>query len=574
MKDQDSKSFIDRPTIKKLKEVKKEFNRLKKDLDLEKYTNVKEIFKIISKNPEFKKIFVEQFAKFKKNNFNSVGADIKNVVPKDYREENGYADYIRTPLNKEIYFSLNKAWLEMSLSYVKTDDLISTGIRSNNFFFAPGGRFREFYYWDSYWIFKGLLIQNMEKSAAIIVKNFINMIESYGYVPNGSRSYYRNRSQPPFFPTMLMELYNHNKDKYKDLVLNRGLSAAIKEHQWFMNNRTVKFEKNNKQYTMFRYNVTSNFPRPESFKEDLETAKERGGNTDETYSNIKTAAESGWDFSTRWLEDESKLSTICIRDIIPVDLNALIYNNEQIISKLCKEINDIKNEKNYKDLAHKRAKDINEVLWNDEKGVWNDYHFKKEKSHPYTDKRFYFSNIMPLFYGIKPPRSISSISILNRYKQILFGYPGGIPVSGEGEIISNEQWDFPNAWAPHQSLLMNYLKKEGMNDLAYHTGRTFFNNVQKSFEVDKLFYEKYDCMKLGRIGKGGEYLTQTGFGWTNGTILEIFNYFRERLDSEFNFEESKAKIFKYLEQFANEMPNTLSNQVFGLENGELQCKNF
>lgn len=31
-------------------------------------------------------------------------------------------------------------------------------------FIVPGGRFREFYYWDSYWIVQGLLLSEMTQT--------------------------------------------------------------------------------------------------------------------------------------------------------------------------------------------------------------------------------------------------------------------------------------------------------------------------------------------------------------------------------------------------------------------------
>ena len=67
----------------------------------------------------------------------------------------------------------------------------------------PGGRFRESYYWDTYWIIKGLITCDMIQTAQHLVVNFILMIESYGMIPNGFRQYFLNRSQPPYFALMI-----------------------------------------------------------------------------------------------------------------------------------------------------------------------------------------------------------------------------------------------------------------------------------------------------------------------------------------------------------------------------------
>ena len=46
----------------------------------------------------------------------------------------------------------------------------------------------------------------MLKTAEKLIDNFITMIDSYGFIPNGFRIYFLNRSQPPFFSLMVKEL--------------------------------------------------------------------------------------------------------------------------------------------------------------------------------------------------------------------------------------------------------------------------------------------------------------------------------------------------------------------------------
>jgi len=74
-------------------------------------------------------------------------------------------------------------------------------------------------------------------------------------------------------------------------------------------------------------------PRPEAYKEDLATAKASGRNPEEVYKNLRAGAESGWDFSSRWFKDGKTLATIHTIDILPVDLNALLYHLEKTLEK-------------------------------------------------------------------------------------------------------------------------------------------------------------------------------------------------------------------------------------------------
>jgi alpha,alpha-trehalase len=55
---------------------------------------------------------------------------------------------------------------------------------------VPGGRFREMYYWDSYFTMLGLVESGRHDLAENMVRDFAHLIDTYGHVPNGTRSYY------------------------------------------------------------------------------------------------------------------------------------------------------------------------------------------------------------------------------------------------------------------------------------------------------------------------------------------------------------------------------------------------
>jgi neutral trehalase len=70
-------------------------------------------------------------------------------------------------------------------------------------YIVPGGRFREIYYWDSYFTMLGLKESGEVGMIENMVKNFAYLIQTYGHIPNGNRTYYLGRSQPPFFTAMV-----------------------------------------------------------------------------------------------------------------------------------------------------------------------------------------------------------------------------------------------------------------------------------------------------------------------------------------------------------------------------------
>lgn len=76
-------------------------------------------------------------------------------------------------------------------------------------YIVPGGRFSETYYWDSYFTMLGLAESGREDLLKCMADNFARMIENYGHIPNGNRTYYLSRSQPPVF-ALMVELFEED----------------------------------------------------------------------------------------------------------------------------------------------------------------------------------------------------------------------------------------------------------------------------------------------------------------------------------------------------------------------------
>ena len=63
--------------------------------------------------------------------------------------------------------------------------------------------FQEMYYWDTYFTNVGLIKSGEVNLAKNNVDNLLYMADKYGFVPNGNRTWYLNRSQPPFLSLMV-----------------------------------------------------------------------------------------------------------------------------------------------------------------------------------------------------------------------------------------------------------------------------------------------------------------------------------------------------------------------------------
>ncbi|KAD5316827.1 hypothetical protein E3N88_16773 [Mikania micrantha] len=399
----------------------------------------------------------------------------------------------------------------------------------------PGSRFQEVYYWDSYWVIsRGLLVSKMYETAKGIVLNLIDLIDTYGYVLNGARAYYTNRSQPPLLSSMVIEVYKQTNDV--DLV-KKALPALIKEHKFWnsgIHNVTIE-DAEGLTHNLSRYYAMWNKPRPESFTIDIETANKLKNDCgrEQLYRELASAAESGWDFSTRWMKNTSDLTTLSTTTILPVDLNAYILKMELDISFLATVVGESSHALHFARASESRKKAMDIVFWNEEKGQWFDYWLNDSSDHKDVYKwdasnqnqNSFASNFIPLWVQLFN----SDETVVNKVAQSLES-SGLVRAAGIATSLTNssEQWDFPNGWAPIQHMIVEGLVRSGSKEarsLAKDLAIRWIRANYAAYKSSKAMHEKYDVCKCGEFGGGGEYVPQTGFGWSNGVVLTFLEEF-------------------------------------------------
>ncbi|EPJ3206743.1 alpha,alpha-trehalase [Salmonella enterica subsp. enterica serovar Derby] len=383
---------------------------------------------------------------------------------------------------------------------------------------VPGGRFREIYYWDSYFTMLGLAESNHWDKVSDMVANFAYEIDSWGHIPNGNRSYYLSRSQPPFFAFMVELLAQHDGND----ALKKYLPQMQKEYSYWMeggealqpgqqHKRVVKLADGT---LLNRYWDDRDTPRPESWVEDIATAKSNPNRpATEIYRDLRSAAASGWDFSSRWMDNPNQLSTLRTTSIVPVDLNALLYKMEKMIALASKAAGDDAKAAQYEGFANARQKGIETWLWNDKEGWYADYDLKSHK----VRNQLTAAALFPLFVNAAAKDRASKVAAATQAHLL---QPGGLATTS---VKSGQQWDAPNGWAPLQWVATSGLQNYGQNDVAMDVTWRFLTNVQHTYDREKKLVEKYDVSSTGTGGGGGEYPLQDGFGWTNGVTLKMLD---------------------------------------------------
>ncbi|WFV20199.1 alpha,alpha-trehalase [Citrobacter braakii] len=383
---------------------------------------------------------------------------------------------------------------------------------------VPGGRFREIYYWDSYFTMLGLAESNHWDKVSDMVANFAYEIDSWGHIPNGNRTYYLSRSQPPFFAFMVELLAQHDGDD----ALKKYLPQMLKEYTYWMegvetlqpgqqNKRVVKLDDGT---VLNRYWDDRDTPRPESWVEDIATAKSNPNRpATEIYRDLRSAAASGWDFSSRWMDNPNQLGTLRTTSIVPVDLNALMYKMEKMIALASKAAGDNAKAAQYEGFANARQKGIEKHLWNDKEGWYADYDLKSHK----VRNQLTAAALFPLYVNAAAKDRASKVAAATQAHLL---QPGGLATTS---VKSGQQWDAPNGWPPLQWVAASGLQNYGQDNVAMDVTWRFLTNVQHTYDREKKLVEKYDVSSTGTGGGGGEYPLQDGFGWTNGVTLKMLD---------------------------------------------------
>lgn len=393
-----------------------------------------------------------------------------------------------------------------------------------------------------------------------IVDNFAYMVHTFGMVPNGFRSYYLNRSQPPMLAAMVHALYCHTGSPK---IIATFLPVLEKELMfWRMSERTLQVTTSaspDKAHVVSRYYADWTSPRPESLREDLQTLGELKSKIEwnqlsqkdqeilekQLFRDISAAAESGWDFSSRWLGPDNSLSSVRTTRILPSDLNALLMKSEFLVSKMAAIVGDADMMERFQEFGLQRLAALEAIFWDEGRSKWRDVLLEDiEESKTvcgFSREEDYASDWVPLWclddvasmaVNTLLAKSVNSLlaKSVNSLRASAINAPGGIAASS---IETGQQWDWPNVWPPLQYFLaegcmsasnvLAQANEQGLSaeaeNLAGGVKKKFIHAARLAWGKGHTLPEKFDCQDAGACGSGGEYECVQGFGWTTGLVI-------------------------------------------------------
>lgn len=414
-------------------------------------------------------------------------------------------------------------------SELAAEDWSDSLIKLPHPYVVPGGRFREIYYWDSYFTMLGLRAAGRWDLISHMLENFAYLIDTVGYIPNGNRRYYLGRSQPPYFALMVDLLAEERGDacylqflpqlKREYAFWQNGAEALSKANP--VSNRCVRMSDGS---CLNRYWDAYGTPRPESYIEDLELVSDAASinvgevNPDSSlevpaaqYRHIRAGAESGWDFSSRWFRDQQSMAQIHTTDIIPVDLNVLLVHLARTLAKACSVAGEPDEALAYVQAADNRAQAIQKHCWDADVGFYRDIDFTQQAFTPVLS----LAAVFPLYFQIATGHQARRVAGVLEQQ---FLQAGGLTTTLND---TGQQWDAPNGWAPLHWMAVQGLRHFGYYSLAEDIKQRWVKLNCDVFERTGKLLEKYNVYDTSLEGGGGEYPVQDGFGWTNGVLLQF-----------------------------------------------------
>ena len=362
-----------------------------------------------------------------------------------------------------------------------------------------GEMFQEMYYWDTYFTNVGLILSGNVQQAKNNADNMIYLINLYGKMPNGNRTHYLNRSQPPFLSQMVREVFDNTKDLI--WLENEAYPALKKEYDFWQKERTSDnglacyggtFESKAAQESFGSYFCTrAGIDKPEN------------DDTLHEYSYSCVAlCESGWDFTSRFLFD-AHLSC-------GIDLNSLLYLLETNMSYFADKLGKTKEARTWSALAEKRKKLINDLLWENERELFCDLNTKTDM----LNGLFSVASFYPLFVGLATEEQAAKTV----KKLPLLECEFGIASCEDNGELHDLQWDYPHGWACLHYITIKSLLRYGYEKDALRIAEKYVNTVTKNFKTTNNLWEKYNVV-TGKISETGEYDTPPMMGWSAGIYL-------------------------------------------------------
>ncbi len=351
-------------------------------------------------------------------------------------------------------------------------------------FIKPGGFFKWFFYWDSYFTLLGLVVQGEWQLARELVEGFLTEIEQFGLVPNyiGPDSVCNSRSQSPFLTSAIREVY----PSINDLAwLERATKVAATEYEEYW---TV--EPHLTDIGLSRY---------------IDTGTNGGCETVPDTPHFRAIGESGWDNTPRFGEDATQ--------VVPVDLNSQLYRYEMDLADFSTLLGKQDHAEAWREKAAGRRELIQRYLWDDQSAFFWDYDLQTGERLRNTPRSV--ASYVPLWARVATPEQAASL--VDRLP--VFEFDHGLVACERGWDDGSEH-NYPTGWPYSHWYVCCGLRNYGYEAEATRIGLKWLRLVAAELNQTGAIRERHNVVDRD-VPVPGRYPPQRGFAWTNGVYAAL-----------------------------------------------------
>ncbi len=311
--------------------------------------------------------------------------------------------------------------------------------------------FPEMYCWDIHFINRALLLHGRRDIVRHHILNHLFMIERYGMVLNGNRTYYVTRSQTPLLADSVVAFARTEPDRE---LLMLAYPTLKKEYEGYW--------------------TASHHQTPTG----LATHRDMGDSR--LRPELAAEAES-LDFTPIYDGD--------VRNCVPLQLNCALVRYEENLAWIASMVGCDKDADGWRSKAEQRKSRIREYCWDSAAGFFFEYNYARTVRLPYWSLGAYWT----LWAGV------ANAEEARRLVQHLARFSGSYGLTQTDAAYPSPhpefswlQWGYPCAWAPSQMIVVEGLDRYGYRSEAEDVARRYLRCLLDEYDRTGKFWEKYN----------------------------------------------------------------------------------
>lgn len=376
--------------------------------------------------------------------------------------------------------------------------------------------FPEMYGWDTHFINLGLLAHGRLENVRWHILNQLSMIERYGMVLNGNRTYYLTRAQPPLLPDSIWRYFLATKKRAqkpettqeqklaqkleKEPEQNPEQEQEIKQPHPDLDLLFTAYPLLKKEYTHYWNGEHHSTPTGLATNRDLGDPNLR--------AELAAEAETGLDFNALFGGD--------VRNCVPLQTNCILVQYARVLANIADALNRPDEARAWKAEADRRALKIRALCWNEDEGFFFEYDTVRGEQLPVWSLCAYWTIWAGVATYKQADRLVGQLERFEAAHGLTFTDKA---YSSPHPEFQHLQWSYPAGWPPMHIMVVQALQKYNYEAAAQRIAEKYLRLMLELYEQTGKLWEKYNVVE-GTTEIPVERAENVPFhGWTSSAAV-------------------------------------------------------